>query len=181
MPAVNEKLVETIEVKEPVREGAPMVLNTRPLFKLMVERKASDLFFTSNSPIKVKIEGAILPINKQILTPGDGAPGGLRAHDARPARELQARAGNRLRDLRARPRPLPRQRVLPARLSRDGAALHQRRHAEARPARAARHVQGPHHDEARAHPDGGRHRLRQVHVDRGDDQPSQRESPRITS
>ena len=46
-----------------------MVLNTRPLFKLMVERKASDLFFTSNSPIKIKIEGAILPINKQVLTP----------------------------------------------------------------------------------------------------------------
>src|SRR6186713_2075485 len=68
MPKVNEQLVETIEVKEP-SEGAPMVLNTRPLFKLMVERKASDLFFTSNSPIKVKIEGAILPFNKQILTP----------------------------------------------------------------------------------------------------------------
>ena len=46
-----------------------MVLNTRPLFKLMVERKASDLFFTSNSPIKVKIEGSILSINKQVLTP----------------------------------------------------------------------------------------------------------------
>ena len=60
---------------------------------------------------------------------GNRAPGGLRPHDARPARELQARARNRLRDLRARPRPLPRQRVLPARLSRDGAALHQRRHA----------------------------------------------------
>ena len=68
MPVVNEKFVETIEVKEPT-DGAPMVLNTRPLFKLMVERKASDLFFTSNSPIKVKIEGAILPINKQVLTP----------------------------------------------------------------------------------------------------------------
>ena len=68
MPVVNEKFVETIDVKEP-GDGAPMVLNTRPLFKLMVERKASDLFFTSNSPIKVKIEGAILPINKQVLTP----------------------------------------------------------------------------------------------------------------
>src|SRR5215204_3575110 len=68
MAVVNEKFVDTVEVKEPT-DGAPMVLNTRPLFKLMVERKASDLFFTSNSPIKVKIEGAILPINKQILTP----------------------------------------------------------------------------------------------------------------
>src|SRR5580765_1308780 len=68
MAAVNEQFVETIEVKEP-SEGAPMVLKTRPLFKLMVERKASDLFFTSNSPIKVKIEGAILPVNKQVLSP----------------------------------------------------------------------------------------------------------------
>ncbi|MBV8909494.1 MAG: PilT/PilU family type 4a pilus ATPase [Gammaproteobacteria bacterium] len=35
----------------------------------MVERKASDLFFTSNAPIKIKIEGQILPVNKQVLTP----------------------------------------------------------------------------------------------------------------
>ena len=40
-----------------------------PLFKLMVERKASDLFFTSNAPVKIKIEGQIYPINKQVLTP----------------------------------------------------------------------------------------------------------------
>jgi twitching motility protein PilU len=53
----------------PVREGASPGLNTKPLFKLMVERQASDLFFTANSPIKVKIEGQIFPINKQILTP----------------------------------------------------------------------------------------------------------------
>ena len=69
MKSVNEKLIETVEVDRSAGESAPMVLNTRPLFKLMVERKASDLFFTSNSPIKVKIEGAILPINKQILSP----------------------------------------------------------------------------------------------------------------
>ncbi|MGH8199538.1 MAG: hypothetical protein ACREVO_04130, partial [Steroidobacteraceae bacterium] len=31
-------------------------LNTKPLFKLMVEKKASDLFFTCNAPIKIKIE-----------------------------------------------------------------------------------------------------------------------------
>ncbi|MGH8148623.1 MAG: PilT/PilU family type 4a pilus ATPase [Steroidobacteraceae bacterium] len=44
-------------------------LNTKPLFKLMVERKASDLFFTSNAPIKIKIEGQIFPINKHVLSP----------------------------------------------------------------------------------------------------------------
>jgi twitching motility protein PilU len=49
--------------------GRHPTLNTKPLFKLMVERKASDLFFTSNAPIKIKIEGQILPVNKQVLTP----------------------------------------------------------------------------------------------------------------
>jgi twitching motility protein PilU len=45
------------------------VMNTKPLFKLMVERKASDLFFSCNAPIKIKIEGKIFPINKQVLSP----------------------------------------------------------------------------------------------------------------
>src|SRR6202044_1406676 len=45
------------------------VMNTKPLFKLMVEKKASDLFFTCNAPVKIKIEGKIFPDNKQILTP----------------------------------------------------------------------------------------------------------------
>jgi twitching motility protein PilU len=40
----------------------------KPLLKLMSEKKASDLFFTSNSPVKIKIEGLIYPINKQVLT-----------------------------------------------------------------------------------------------------------------
>ncbi|MBW4050301.1 MAG: PilT/PilU family type 4a pilus ATPase, partial [Proteobacteria bacterium] len=44
-------------------------LNTKPLFKLMVEKKASDLFFTCNAPIKIKIEGQIYPVNKHVLSP----------------------------------------------------------------------------------------------------------------
>jgi len=53
----------------PAAGGGHPTLNTKPLFKLMVEKKASDLFFTSNAPIKIKIEGQILPVNKQVLTP----------------------------------------------------------------------------------------------------------------
>jgi twitching motility protein PilU len=60
--------VLTAETLVPVGTHHP-TLNTKPLFKLMVERKASDLFFTSNAPIKIKIEGQILPVNKQVLTP----------------------------------------------------------------------------------------------------------------
>ena len=109
-----------------------MVLNTRPLFKLMVERKASDLFFTSNSPIKVKIEGAILPINKQVLTPETvrQAAYGLMTPDQLESFKRELEIDFAISE--PGPRPVPRQRLLPARLSRDGAALHQRRHAEAR-------------------------------------------------
>jgi twitching motility protein PilU len=55
---------------QPVLETAASqaTLNTKPLFKLMVEKKASDLFFTANAPIKIKIEGQIFPINKNVLT-----------------------------------------------------------------------------------------------------------------
>ncbi|MFM2289478.1 MAG: hypothetical protein RL684_2621 [Pseudomonadota bacterium] len=49
--------------------GSQPVLNTKPLFKLMVDKRASDLFFTCNAPIKIKIEGKIHAVNKQVLTP----------------------------------------------------------------------------------------------------------------
>jgi twitching motility protein PilU len=76
-PPVDSKLAATgpqaaLGAGEPVAAAAGAshpTLNTKPLFKLMVEKKASDLFFTSNAPIKIKIEGQILPVNKQVLTP----------------------------------------------------------------------------------------------------------------
>jgi twitching motility protein PilU len=51
-----------------VREADEGRFSIKPLLKLMAERKASDLFFTSNSPVKIKIEGLIHPINKQVLS-----------------------------------------------------------------------------------------------------------------
>jgi twitching motility protein PilU len=44
-------------------------VNVEPLFKLMVEKKASDLFFTCFAPVKIKIDGKIMPVNKLELTP----------------------------------------------------------------------------------------------------------------
>ncbi len=64
----SDRLSASQESKAP--EDVPNVrLNTKPLFRLMVEQRASDLFFTSYSPVKIKIEGQIYPVNKQILTP----------------------------------------------------------------------------------------------------------------
>jgi len=59
----------SLAAAEALSSGGHLTLNTKPLFKLMVEKKASDLFFTSNAPIKIKIEGQILSVNKQVLTP----------------------------------------------------------------------------------------------------------------
>ena len=44
-------------------------MNVKPLFKLMVEKKASDLFFAPCAPAKIKIEGKIMPVNKLEMTP----------------------------------------------------------------------------------------------------------------
>ncbi|MCA1799081.1 MAG: PilT/PilU family type 4a pilus ATPase [Xanthomonadaceae bacterium] len=43
-------------------------MNIQPFLKLMVEKSASDLFFTTNSPVRIKIEGKIVPVGKTILT-----------------------------------------------------------------------------------------------------------------
>ncbi len=40
-----------------------------PLFKLMSDKQASDLFFTSGAPIQIKINGVVMPINSQVLDP----------------------------------------------------------------------------------------------------------------
>jgi twitching motility protein PilU len=44
-------------------------MNVQPLFNLMVEKQASDLFLTCFAPVKIKIDGKIIPVNKLELTP----------------------------------------------------------------------------------------------------------------
>ncbi len=44
-------------------------MNVKSLFQLMVDKRASDLFFTSFSPVMIKIDGKILPVNRIELTP----------------------------------------------------------------------------------------------------------------
>jgi twitching motility protein PilU len=38
-----------------------------PLYKLMADKQASDLFFTAGAPIQIKINGVVMPINNQLL------------------------------------------------------------------------------------------------------------------
>ena len=39
------------------------------LFQLMKEKNASDMFFAVNSPVQIKINGNLIPINQQKLDP----------------------------------------------------------------------------------------------------------------
>jgi len=65
-PGESKGVTDSDEIKVGTGAGG---FKTRPLFKLMVERRASDLFFTPNAPIKIKIEGQIHAVNKQVLSP----------------------------------------------------------------------------------------------------------------
>ena len=40
-----------------------------PLFKLMSDKQASDMFFTAGAPIQIKINGTVMPVNNQALDP----------------------------------------------------------------------------------------------------------------
>src|SRR5690606_12455135 len=42
-------------------------MNISPLLRLMVEKNASDLYFTSNSPVKIKIEGKSVNVGKTVM------------------------------------------------------------------------------------------------------------------
>jgi twitching motility protein PilU len=46
----------------------PTTFKLRPYLKLMADKSASDLFFTPMAPIKIKIEGQIVPVGKDILS-----------------------------------------------------------------------------------------------------------------
>ena len=105
----------------------------------------------------------------------DGSASGARAHERAAARAVHERSRDRLRDLGGRARPIPRQRLPPARQRRDGAPLH---HAGVAAARSARHARDPErhdHAAARLDLDGRRQRLGQVDDAGGDDRLSQQE------
>ena len=112
--AIDYKIDESDESLLPDLGGGPAGLNTRPLFRLMVERKASDLFFTPNAPIKIKIEGHIYPINKHLLS----------ADAVRAAAGLPARTGDRLCGVAARAGAFSRACVHAARHTFYGLALY---------------------------------------------------------
>ena len=46
------------------------VIDISPVLKFMVDKGASDIFFSTNTAIHIDLEGENLPINAQIMGPG---------------------------------------------------------------------------------------------------------------
>ena len=141
----------------------------------MAEKKASDLFFTSNSPVKIKIEGLIYPINKQVLNAET-----VRdiAYSLMSAEQLEHFQNELEIDFAISEPGVGRfraavfyQRGFPAMVLRYISVDTPKLEQLGLPGHAARARDA----EARARADGRRHRLGQVDDARGDDQPPQRE------
>jgi len=60
-PIFNSKF--SISVRE-------LVMDITPYLHLMIEKSASDLFFSTGAPVNVKIEGISRPVDKNMLAPG---------------------------------------------------------------------------------------------------------------
>ena len=147
------------------------------LLQLMAEKKASDIFVSAGSPISIKIQGTIMPVNPAPIDAEMTEEDRLR--DAHPAadRDLRARPRAQLLQAHGEPGQLPRELLLAEGLDLVRDPLRDRRHPQdggLEPAAGALH---PHHGEARAGPRGGRHRLRQVDHPRLDDRLPQQPGP----
>ena len=98
-----------------VRWAGEMNFDFADLLLEVVARRASDLHITAGSPPMVRARGRLVPIDGLPEARPDRDPGDrlLDPHQ-RPAPEAGDRLADRLRLLGARPRALPRQRLLPA-------------------------------------------------------------------
>ena len=107
-------------------------MNVKPLFKLMVEKKASDLFFAPFAPAKIKIDGKIMPVNKLEMTPKMVKQAALELMNEDQLETFSRELEIDFAISETGSRSVSRQRFSPARQCRDGAALHHLRIADAR-------------------------------------------------
>ena len=100
------------------------------LLQLMVEKGGSDLFITAGVPPSMKVNGKMLPVTKNALSPGADPRVGACGHERKAADGIRGNARMQLCHQRARHRPLPGQRFLPAQSLRHGAAPDRNQHPE---------------------------------------------------
>lgn len=65
-------------------------MNIAPYLKLMADRHASDLYFTTGAPVSVKIEGETKPVSRVALAPGQTKQIAYSIMDAKQVEEFEA-------------------------------------------------------------------------------------------
>ncbi len=108
------------------------------LFQLMKEKNASDMFFAVNSPVQIKINGNLIPINQHQLEPENIHVAAVRNRDAGADRRTPARQRTEHGYLGRQPGPLPPVGLPPARLDLGRVPLHARRPSRRWPTWACR-------------------------------------------
>ncbi len=88
------------------------------LLKRVVEKKGSDLFITAGFPPAIKIDGEVRPQSERALTGEQSGDARARDHERPPVEGVRRHQGVQLRDRAAGYRPLPRQCIRAAGLSR---------------------------------------------------------------
>ena len=152
--------------------------NLHSLLKVMLARKASDLFISDDFPPSMKIDGKMTPVSQQRLTPVHTKALAYAVDERQAGAEFEAEKECNFAICAAGHRPLPRQRLRAAGPRRHGAAHDHHEDPEVRRAEAAAGAEGRGDDQARPGDPGRRHRLGQVDLARGDDRLPQREQLR---
>ena len=135
------------------------------LFQLMSEKKASDMFMAVGSPINIKIQGTLVPVNQQVMDVATIRT--LLEEIIKPDDFVILTETQELNTAVGAP-GIGRFRVsvfLPARRPLGGSALHPERNSRDRDAGAAAHAAVGHHGKARPDARGWLHRLGQVDHD----------------
>ena len=103
-----------------------------PLFKLMADKQASDLFFTAGAPIQIKINGVVMPINNQALDPEQCRKICYELMTETQIKEFESTHEMNFAQSGGRTRQLPRQHLPPEEHRGDGDPLRQARSAAVR-------------------------------------------------
>jgi hypothetical protein len=133
-----------------------------PYLRLMVQRRGSDLYFSTGACPHIKISGRRSRSARRRWPRARPMQAGLHDHERRAGTRVREHPGVQPGDLGQHPRPLPRQRLPPARRHGDGDPLHPGADPEHRGAAPAAAAEEDHHREARPGPGGRFDRLGQV-------------------
>jgi hypothetical protein len=120
-------------IRRPIREmSMSEQTNLTEYLGVMVEKNASDVYFTVASPPMYRIQGIVQPIGEHVFTPEELEEMAKSFMNERQWQQFSEHNEMNLALSLPPPQPLPRQRLSPARLGRHRHPPHRHRHRDPR-------------------------------------------------